>query len=430
MGQTTELDEAPHRGTTEATPRRALVMVFPVQVAVDLPAQRVPLGRAWIAGLGVAGGRVSNRHLQFHTQGSTVGVEDLQSKNGTFVDGVRLAPGERCSLREGAVLRVGPAVFVYRSRFVGAATPSDPIGGLVGPFGLRPLAAQLSDLERVVGARAAPILIQAESGAGKELLAEALAKRLRARGKAIRVNAAAVPGTTFESYLFGHARGAFTDAKVESLGVFREHDGGTVVLDELGELPLELQPKLLRMLDSGEVQPVGGRGGKVDVLVIASTNRPLEEAVAAGRFRRDLLERFAWRLSLPPLRERAEDVLAIAAAMAQRQRGVALDPAAIDALAVEVLLTCPWSAGNARELWRCLELAATRAPPGALTLEAVNHALDQMPSSRPSRASGSFTEAQLNAALRETGGNQSEAAKLLGVGRGSVTRRLQRKKPG
>lgn len=399
-------------------------MVFPRSLAVELPGHRTSVGRAWLKQAGVVDPKVSNEHLRFHSQGGHFGVEDLGSRNGTFVDGERLEKGV-CSAWNGAVIRVGRTVFVYRDRFAGNVDPDPPLGDLVGPFGLRDLAALVGDMERTVAGRAERILIQAESGAGKELLAAELARRLRPGGKVAHVNVTAIPATTFDSYLFGHMRGAFTGATSDAPGIFKAHRGGMVVLDEIGELPLELQPKLLRFLDHGEIQPLGStRTENVDVLVIGSTNRPLDAAVGSGGFRKDLLARFTWRVTIPPLCDRTEDIFAIASAGAHRKLGRGFDPDYVDAVAVERLLLHGWAGGNVRELWRCVELAATRAALPTLTDEAVTYALGHLHGSERPRTSLTIASAQ--AALKAAGEDQSKAARLLGVDRGLLLRKLAR----
>jgi DNA-binding NtrC family response regulator len=167
-----------------------------------------------------------------------------------------------------------------------------------------------------VASSEATVLLLGENGTGKELAARAIhAGSLRAKKPLIVVNCAAIPETLFESELFGHVRGAFTGATEARRGKFQQADGGTLFLDEIGETPARLQPKLLRALESGDVETIGGRGSeRVDVRLIAATNRDLQAETAAGRFRTDLYYRIAVvPVQLPPLRERASDVPMLAA---------------------------------------------------------------------------------------------------------------------
>jgi PAS domain S-box-containing protein len=178
----------------------------------------------------------------------------------------------------------------------------------------------LKDVEKVAGS-ATTVLVTGETGTGKELVAHAIHRRSPRAGKPlIKVNCAAIPANLQESEFFGHERGAFTGATMRREGRFKLADGGTIFLDEVGELPLDLQAKLLRVLQEGEYEPVGGsRTVRVDVRVVAATNRDLEQMVAAGRFRQDLLYRLnVFPLRVPPLRERGDDILLLAEAFVRK----------------------------------------------------------------------------------------------------------------
>jgi DNA-binding NtrC family response regulator len=211
----------------------------------------------------------------------------------------------------------------------------------------------------------APVLLLGENGSGKELVARAIHAGSPRRARAlVTLNCAAIPETLFESELFGHARGAFTGASEARRGKFQEADGGTLFLDEVGEIPPPLQPKLLRALESGEVERVGGRGPeRVDVRIVAATNRDLEAEVAAGRFRQDLYFRLlVVPVRVPPLREREEDVPTLAAHfLADACRRNRIRPKALSDRALALLRAHPWP-GNVRELRNAMERVAILVP--------------------------------------------------------------------
>ncbi len=223
-----------------------------------------------------------------------------------------------------------------------------------------------------VAATDATVLIYGETGTGKELIAHAIHRASRRRDKPlIKVNCAAIPAALIESEFFGHEQGAFTGATRKRDGRFALAHGGTIFLDEIGELPLDLQPKLLRVLQEGEFEPVGSsQTRKVDARVIAATNRDLEARVRAGQFREDLFYRLnVFPLKLPPLRERREDIAILAAAFAQkfaRRLGRALAPLSEDCL--RRLESYSWP-GNVRELQNVLERAVITARAGRLDLD-------------------------------------------------------------
>jgi transcriptional regulator with PAS, ATPase and Fis domain len=235
------------------------------------------------------------------------------------------------------------------------------------------------------------------------------------------VNVAGAPAGVFESQLFGYVAGAYSGSGRGSPGVIAAHEGGAVFLDEIGELPLELQPKLLRLLENREMLPVGAtRPVPADVLLITATNRSLEEMVERGAFRRDLLARLeAGRIELPPLRERRENIVAIMGALAAR-RGVALDPRAAEVEAVERLLLHAWPA-NVRELATTLDRTAAIEPLPRLRLATVERVLGAQPTSA---RKGQLTPDSVAQALAASSGNESEAARRLGVTRGKLRRFL------
>jgi transcriptional regulator with GAF, ATPase, and Fis domain len=216
------------------------------------------------------------------------------------------------------------------------------------------------------------VLILGETGTGKELIARAIHRASRRRDKPlIKVNCAAIPATLIESEFFGHEQGAFTGATKKRDGRFALAHGGTIFLDEVSELPFDLQSKLLRVLQEGEFEPVGSaHTRKVDARVIAATNRDLGQAVRDGRFREDLYYRLnVFPILLPPLRERREDIGILAAAFAQkfaRRMGRSLEPLSHNCL--RRLETYNWP-GNVRELQNIVERAVITSSDGNLNLD-------------------------------------------------------------
>jgi DNA-binding NtrC family response regulator len=268
------------------------------------------------------------------------------------------------------------------------------------------------------------VLVTGETGSGKELWAKALHKLSpRADRAFVPVNCAALTATLAESQLFGHEKGAFTGAAGRSLGVFRAAEGGVVFLDEVGEMPLELQPKLLRALQEGEVTPVGSSTPeKVNVQVIAATNRDLEVEVAEGRFREDLYYRLNMvELHVPALRERVEDIPRFVEFFAERYAAKYNRPRwKPSAERLQEFCQFPWP-GNLRQLSHVVEQG---------------YVLDcepSLPSTRKTTASGSrlpsmnldeLRSMALRQALNATGGHKGRAAKLLGVHANTMTRLL------
>ncbi|MFO0649168.1 MAG: sigma-54 dependent transcriptional regulator [Polyangiales bacterium] len=292
----------------------------------------------------------------------------------------------------------------------------------------------LVDAALRVARREVPILLRGETGTGKELIATMIhAASERRERPCVRVNCAAIPTELAESELFGHAKGAFTGAATSHQGWFSQADGGTLVLDEVGELPLAVQARLLRALQEGEIQPVGaGRVSKVDVRVVASTHRDLAADVAAGRFRQDLYYRLSVvELRVPPLRERLDDVPLLVAAFTERYRArFGLDAVRFTPALVAALAARPWP-GNVRELENAVARIVALSEGGTLDLDAMA-SLD-LDAPAPTAATGTLRD-QLDAyerallvdAMRAAKGNQSEAARRLGITRTTLIEKLKR----
>ncbi|AEI69046.1 sigma 54-interacting transcriptional regulator [Corallococcus macrosporus] len=297
---------------------------------------------------------VSRRHLQLEVTEERVVATDLGSRNGSFYDGVRFTELE---VRPGAALTLGTVVL----KVVPEDSRERPLplssrkrfGALVGAsVKMREL---FTVLERVA-AGGGDVLVQGETGTGKELCAEALHQEgARAGGPFIIVDIAGIPPALMESELFGHVKGAFTGAHGERAGAFERAQGGTVFLDEVGELPLELQPRLLRVLERRQVKRVGANDYRtVDMRVVAATHVDLEQAVQQGRFRKDLYHRLAvLKVVPPPLRERVEDLPLLIDAMLER---LGRPTSALSEQTRALLAQYPWP-GNVRELRNVVEQA-------------------------------------------------------------------------
>ena len=294
-----------------------------------------------------------------------------------------------------------------------------------------PLMEDLLRQSKLVADSGASILIHGESGTGKELLARAIHRASPRRDKPfVAVNCGAIPGDLLESELFGHARGSFTGAVQAHKGLFQAADGGTLLLDEIGDMPLALQVKLLRVLQEGEVRPVGSTQAiPVDVRVISATHRDLDAQKDSGQFREDLYYRLnVVSLRLPTLAERREDIPALAAHFLRRLAERYRKPAptlAPDAMAM--LVAAPWP-GNVRQLLNLLEQAVALTTTSVIPASLVQNALKEDAAALIpfEEARKSFERDYLVRLLKITGGNVTQAAQLAKRNRTEFYKLLQR----
>jgi two-component system response regulator HydG len=291
-------------------------------------------------------------------------------------------------------------------------------------------------------ARVAPVdasvVVTGETGTGKEVVARLLhSQSTRSNGPFVAINCAALPAQLLESELFGHERGAFTDAKARRTGLFVQAHGGTIFLDEIGALPLELQPKLLRALEERVVRPVGGNAEVAfDARLVAATNEDLETAIEAGRFREDLYFRLnVIHIPLPPLRVRGNDVLLLAQQFIDRYASrLGKRVGGLTSAAAEKLLAYAWP-GNVRELQNCIERAVALTQYESLTVDDLPEKVRSYESARlvvDLDHPGEFVpmaEIERRYVLRvlaAVSGNKAEAARILGLDRKTLYRKLER----
>ena len=326
--------------------------------------ERVVVGTAPSADVVLTDRAVSRLHAELEPRDDGLWVRDLGSRNGTFVEGIRVLAA---NVPNGAKLQLGRTEIAIRYGEQPSPVelwPSARFGGLVGAsVAMRELFAKLSRIAQ----SSASVLIEGETGTGKELAAKALHDASpRASGPFVVIDCAALPETLLEAELFGHAKGAFTGALTARPGAIEEAEGGTVFLDEIGELPLAMQPKLLRVLESRTVRRIGETQHRaVDVRFICATHRDLRTLANNRAFREDLYFRLAvLPLTLPPLRERPGDIPLLVDHLLSSDDAGVVSPDLLRDLASR-----PWF-GNVRELRNFLERATTLGAPEALSLAA------------------------------------------------------------
>jgi len=422
-----------HIWGTEPGAHRVLVFWDGGVTSRELPAGgTVVIGRSNECDISVLHPSVSRRHVAVRA-GSPVLVEDLGSANGTRIGGVPLPRKTPTALEPGAVVEAGSVMIVVQTPGVAseAAPPTLPAAASPSPM------QQLDRLTKLVAASGLSVILFGETGVGKEVMAERIHQgSTRAAGPLLRLNCAALPETLLESELFGHERGAFTGAVKSKPGLMEGAGGGSVFLDEVAELTLPTQAKLLRVIESREVMPLGGLHPRpIDVRFIAAANRDLRDLVEQGTFRRDLYFRLnGITLHIPPLRDRRDEIPRLAqefvAAAAAR---LGAPPPVISPAALDALLRHAWT-GNIRELRNTMDRAIVLSQGGRI--EPLHLGLLVSPSptrSQPLHEGGdaglrrdvdAFERDRILDALKQAGGNQGRAAELLGVSRRTLVSRL------
>lgn len=415
--------------------RPCILWTFPRYGRVTAPEHRTVIGRADNCEVQLDGVKISREHAELTPVGPAFGVRDLGSRNGLWVNGQRV---EATALMNGDVIRLG--------EWVGCVVPgltADVSFGEIAPgllAGPR-LAAVLAPARKLVE-KGVPLVIHGATGTGKERVARALHSWSGRPGEYVGVNCAAIPADLAEAELFGHSKGAFTGAERPRLGLFRQADRGTLLLDEFLELHARTQAKLLRVLEENEVRPIGdSRACPIDVLVLAATQRPLEEVVREGQMRNDLVARLGvYTVQLPSLKDRKEDVAPLFMHFI-RDPQTGRSPA-VDAELIEWLCLQPW-VQNVRQLeWLARAMIAlhdeapclrvdhlppqhqlisepepTASPVGARTITGEQRAVQEDDVELYSR---------LLRALDENGGVVLRAAESLGITRQKAYRILEK----
>lgn len=370
---------------------------------------------------------VSAEHAELRKQDRGWVVKDIASRNGTFVGSRRV---EEQLLEDGAALQVGGTFFGFHAEYQRSEPALLESSDLpVGPTGLRTFSPAMQQVLRrleVVAPSRVPVLLQGETGTGKELLARAIHLLSGRTGEFVAVNCGAIPPNLVEGELFGHRKGAFSGADRDHPGLIRASSGGTLLLDEIGDLPLQAQAALLRVLQESEVLQVGTvRPQRLDLRVVAATHRDLEVLAQEKQFRHDLLARLdGITLAIPPLRDRLEDVPLLLTTLIARhslERSPTFSPRA-----VEALLNYDWPL-NVRELENALTAALVLSAGGTVELEHLPRALvegQKMPEGLTPEERAHREE--LLGLLREHHGNLNAVARVVGKGRTQVARWVSR----
>ncbi|TMQ15437.1 MAG: FHA domain-containing protein [Deltaproteobacteria bacterium] len=405
--------------------RTALLTGDGDSLAFDLPSRgELVIGRDPGADIVFAHESLSRRHARLLLEPGSVQLCDLESKNGTRIGARRLVPGRAEALRPGAAAELGAVLLLVVEPQRGPSRPRTRETDADHDLVITPALEGLDDVLKRASVTDLPILLLGETGVGKDVFAERVhALSPRASRRLVRVHAAAIAEPLFESELFGHEQGAFTGATAAKAGLLEAADGGTVFIDEVGELPASIQVKLLRVLDDRRIQRVGAiTPRKVDVRFVAATNRDLATEVARGVFRQDLYQRLRGvSLRVPPLRERRDDVRILACAFLRR----VADDKRFSEAALRALSRQPFW-GNVRELRNLVERTALLVRTEQIgQADLVFDAATAVPGSSPDPAPAQASQRQqIVVALEKARGNQTVAAGLLGMSRRALVYKL------
>jgi two-component system response regulator AtoC len=438
------LIELPEKSTAAAARLELVVIVGDALSVIQLPERgTVSLGRDKKCDVHIDSGSVSRRHARLHLR-PALSIEDLGSRNGTFVtekaatgeatEPLRRLHGEQIGLAIGERVNLGVATIVVRRTPSGAPDATAGDHALVLDPAMKALHAQL----RLAAKGQINILLLGETGAGKEVFArEVHAASGRARGPFVALDCGSLPQALAEDHLFGHEKNAFTGADREKAGYFEAANNGTLFLDEVGEMPLELQVKFLRVLEERAVVRVGGRTPRpVDVRIVAATNRNLHGEAARGAFRLDLLHRLdSLAIEIPPLRQRPTEIEALANRFILHfARALDREPPALAPETLKLLRGFGWP-GNVRELRNVIERAVTLCQGRLILPEDLPPRLSLPPPAGERTQAGAAPELpahdppgsereRIIAALNECAGNQTRAAASLHMPLRTLVNRL------
>jgi len=400
---------------------------------IDVPdGATVSVGRTSENTIALDDSRVSRRHATIARTGADLDVRDLGSRNGTKLNGGTLR-GESHRAKGGDVVRVGPAEIVIaavRQRVEASADallPPDVEGVVVADPEMR----RVFGVARKLGRTQTTVLILGETGVGKEVVAEQIHRSsARASAPFVRLSCASLPENLLESELFGYERGAFTGADKRKTGYVESANGGTLLLDEIGEMTPGTQVKLLRVLASRAVTRLGGTQEiPVDVRILSATHRDLDAEVKAGRFREDLFYRIStFTLTVPPLRDRPADIPLLTDLFAREvAEKMEVTPPIVAPDAMRVLAAHRWP-GNVRELRNAIEHAVVLAEQGVIRPEHLPPSVRGVAGASPAGALreeiASVEKKNIEAALAAENGNQTRAAVRLGISRRALVYKL------